>query len=190
MSTIIAGRFEQQSQAHDAVSEFVNAGFQSDQVSTFYVNPAGRHDTYAIGGDQDDSPGSQDTGKGISAGMAPGAAIGAVVGAVTTPLTGPLGAVTGALVGAHVGSLPGSLSSTDHGGAEDPNVLPHRRSGMLVAVTLPEVDWQGKAVELFKSLGADDIECAEGTIANGDWQDFDPISPVRLLVPPVSSSQN
>jgi hypothetical protein len=190
MSTIIAGRFEQQTQAQDAVSELVNAGFRSDQVSTFYVNPAGRHDTYPIGGDRNDSPGSDDTGKGMSAGMAPGAAIGAVIGAVTTPLTGPLGAVTGALVGAHIGSLPGSLGSTDHSGAEDPNVLPHRRSGMMVAVTLPEVDWQGKAVEIFKSLGADDIERTEGTIANGDWQDFDPVSPVRLLVPPISSSQN
>jgi hypothetical protein len=45
-------------------------------------------------------------------------------------------------------------------------------------------------VEIFKSLGADDIERTEGTIANGDWQDFDPVSPVRLLVPPISSSQN
>ncbi|MDB5852242.1 MAG: hypothetical protein JWR22_283 [Herminiimonas sp.] len=190
MSTIIAGRFEQQTPAHDAVSELVNAGFHSDQVSTFYVNPAGRHGTYPIGGDVNDSKGSEDTGKGMSSGMAPGALVGAVVGAVATPLTGPLGAVTGALVGAHVGSLPGSLSSTNHEGSEDPNVLPHRRSGVMVAVTLPQVDWQGKAVEILKSLGADDIECAEGTIANGDWQDFDAISPVRLLVPPRSTSQN
>jgi hypothetical protein len=189
MSTIIAGRFEQQTQASDAVGELVNAGFQSDQVSAFFVNPAGQHDTFTIGGDRDESPGAEDTGKGVSAGLASGAAIGAAIGAATTPLTGPLGAVTGAFVGAHVGSLAGSLGSTDDD--NDPNLLRHRRSGMIVAVTVPaEVAWQGKAVEILQSLGADDIERAEGTIANGDWQDFDPISPVRLLAPPISPSQN
>lgn len=189
MSTIIAGRFDQQSQARQAIGALVAAGFASEHVSSFYLNPAGRHDTYPIGGDRDASPGSDDTAQGRSAGMASGAAVGAAVGAVTTPLSGPLGAVTGAFVGAHVGAVAGSLRDTEDDGEHDPYVLPHRRSGMMVAVAVEE-EVQGNAVNILRSLGADDIERAEGTIADGDWEDFDPLSAATLVAPAASSSQN
>ena len=37
------------------------------------------------------------------------------------------------------------------------------------------------AEKTLKQLGAEDIEQSEGTIINGDWQDFDPLQPPHLL---------
>src|SRR5688500_2786870 len=105
MSTIIAGRFEQQTQVQDVIAEMIRNGFSPEQISSFYVNPPGQHSQFAVGGDRDKSPGAKESTTGTAAGMATGGTVGAVVGAATAPVTGPIGAVTGAFVGAHIGSL-------------------------------------------------------------------------------------
>ncbi len=177
MTKIIAGRFEQQSHAQNAVNEILRAGFSEDQVSSFFLTPAGQHGTYPLGGDHDKSPGAENTAPGRTAGMATGGAIGAAVGAVTTPLTGPLGAVTGAFVGAHIGSVAGSLSNMeDDGEAAARHQVPVRHAGMLVAVSVPDADAEERVIDTLRTLGAADIELSEGTIVNGDWADFDPAS--------------
>jgi hypothetical protein len=53
---------------------------------------------------------------------------------------------------------------------------PLYRTGMLVAVELPDQTYQDKVVALFARLGANNIEKAEGEIVNGEWIDFDPLS--------------
>ena len=50
MTPIIAGRFEQEAQAEAAVAALRRAGFDAADVTAFFVNPAGRHATYPIGG--------------------------------------------------------------------------------------------------------------------------------------------
>jgi len=182
MTTIIAGSFEQQTQAQEAIDRMLRAGFPADRISSFYVNPAGQHDRYPIGGDRDKSPGAEESPTGTATGMTGGGAIGAAVGAATTPLTGPLGAVTGAFVGAHLGSLVGSLGKMEEdGGDPDENEIPVRHAGMLVAVSVPEPADEDRALNALRSLNPTYIERAEGSIVDGDWQDFDPVAPPSFI---------
>lgn len=168
MTVIIAGRFAQQEEVEQAVAALQRAGAPADQISSFYVNPAGQHDMFPIGGDRDESPGAEDSDKGTALGLGAGGVIGGAAGAIA----GPLGAVTGALVGAHIGSLVGSLSGTD----EDKDIPPLRKSGMLVAVGVSSEVEEEKAVDTLRALGATCVERSEGQIVNGDWADFDPLS--------------
>lgn len=185
MRTIVAGRFGQQAEVQEAIAQLLGAGFSQDQISSFYVNPAGQHDRYPVGGDRDKSPGAEQSSAGTAAGAATGGSIGAAVGAATAPVTGPLGAVTGAFVGAHIGSLVGTLGMMkEDGDATDENPVPVRQAGMLVAVGVSEPPDEARAIDVLRSLGAADIERTEGTIVNGDWQDFDPVVPPSLVEMP------
>ena len=109
-----------------------------------------------------------------------GAAAGAAVGVAATPFLGPVGTVTGGLLGAHVGGLVGSLSKmkekgeTGEHGEDADNAVPVRHSGLLLAVAVGEQDDEDHAINLLQSLGAIELERAQGTIENGDWTDFDP----------------
>ncbi|HYD94795.1 MAG TPA: hypothetical protein VEC01_05675 [Noviherbaspirillum sp.] len=183
MSVIIAGRFEQQSQVEDSIEELVRAGFDRAQIVYFYVNPPGQHDLYPIGGDHATSAGAHASDKGV----ATGAAAGAAVGIAATPFLGPVGTVAGGLLGAHVGGLVGGLSEMKDKGetgddAEDAdNAVPLRHAGMLLAVAVGDREYEDRAVHVLRSLGAADIERSEGTIADGDWTDFDPTSTPQLV---------
>lgn len=168
MTVIIAGRFAQQDEVQVAIAALQQAGAPADQISSFYVNPAGQHDTYPIGGDRDESPGAEDSDKGTVIGLGTGGVVGGAAGAVA----GPLGAGIGALVGAHIGSLVGSLSATD----ENKDMPPQRKSGMLVAVGVSSETEEAKAIDTLRSVGATCIERSEGQIVSGDWVSFDPLS--------------
>ena len=80
MTPIIAGRFEQEAQAEAAVAALRHAGFDAADVTTFFVNPAGQHATYPIGGDRDASPGAKHAHTGALKGAAVGTAVGVGVG--------------------------------------------------------------------------------------------------------------
>ncbi|MGV3653092.1 MAG: hypothetical protein ACO1N5_02630 [Noviherbaspirillum sp.] len=185
MATIIAGRFEQQSQVQAAVEQWRQAGIAQDCISTFYVTQAGRHATFPVGGDRFESPGAEDSGKGAVAGAATGGTIGAVAGAATAPVTGPLGAMAGAAVGAYVGSLAGSMGAMKEDGTkEGQNAVPVRQAGMVAAASVPDPASETQAIDILRALGAQDIERAEGTIRDGNWEDFDPIHPPHLVHEP------
>jgi hypothetical protein len=182
MANIIAGRFEQQETAQAAIDALMQAGFPREAISSFFVNPAGQHDQFAVGGDQDKSPGAKDTDKGIAGGMATGGAVGAAIGAATAPLTGPLGAITGGFVGAHIGSLMGTMKTLEPDGqGADENPVPVRSAGMLVAVDIDAGSGEGQVIETLRRAGGTEIERAHGTIVAGDWQDFNPVAPPSLV---------
>lgn len=183
MSTIIAGHFQLQEDTARARDALLAAGFSAERISTFFVNPPGQHNALDLGGDRDKSPGAKESDAGVAKGVATGSAVGAVVGAATAPVTGPLGAVVGALVGGHVGSLYSFSHMKEAGEPEKgsiANQVEQRPSGMLVAVALPDSDdmlaQEQRAIDVLRQLGAHHIEEAEGTIVNGDWQDFNPLS--------------
>ena len=188
MSTIIAGRFEEQAEIEAAVSALRTAGFPANQISSFFLSPAGQHARFAIGGDRNISPGAEESVRGTAAGTTGGGLVGAAIGAVTTPLTGPLGAVTGGLVGAHIGNLVGALGKMKDD--ESPEDTPEiRHGGLLVAVSAPVERSQQRAIDVFRQCGARAIEVGDGHIVDGDWQDFDPAARPHLLDTHPSSSQ-
>jgi len=186
MGNIIAGRFDQQTSAEDARTELLRAGFNEQQVSTFFLSPSGQHDLTPIGGDEAKSHGAEHSERGIARGGLAGGAVGAVIGVAAMPVIGPVAPVVGALVGAHVGDLAGSLSETDDDGSDA--TFPCRHSGMMVAVATTTQEEEDAAIRVLRTINARDIERAEGTIANGDWQDFDPRLPLHLVENP--SNQN
>jgi hypothetical protein len=180
MSTIVAGHFQLQDQIEHARSELMRAGFAEDRISSFFVNQPGQHDMTAIGGDRQQSPGAEESPEGVMAGAATGGAVGAAIGLATSLVTGPAGPIVGGLVGAHVGSLY-SLSTMKEAGESEAgghgeNRFEPRKSGMLVAVALDQPDDEQRALEVLHRLGSDHIERADGTIKDGDWTDFDPLS--------------
>ncbi|MBC7414533.1 MAG: hypothetical protein H7327_06325 [Herminiimonas sp.] len=193
MFNIIAGRFKEQDQATRALDALVDAGFAAERICSFYLNPPGQHNLYSVGGDRDESPGAHEAGTGIAAGAVTGGAVGAGVGMLGAPVFGPVGPAVGALVGAHVGGLIGSLTQMKEKGEQEDasaddsrgdvvdNELQQRESGLMVAVSTDSGSSQNDAVSVLRKLGAQDIEHAQGTIVNGDWEDFDPLLPPQLL---------
>lgn len=189
MTIIISGNFQQQDEAQRAMSALAGAGFAADQTTTFFVNPPGQHDRYPIGGDEDESPGTEDAARGSASGAAVGGAIGVAVGLATVPVLGPGAAVAGAGVGAYAGSLYGALGSTDDRNNPETQANreelrcsePPRKSGMLVAVSAPASAQQDTAIRILRAHGATDIEHTEGTIVAGDWTDFNPLTLLRLV---------
>lgn len=180
MSTIVAGHFQLQDEVDRARRELQSAGFPADRISAFFLGPPGQHDLTPIGGDEQLSPGARETPLGVVEGAATGGAVGLAVGAATSVVTGPIGPIVGGLVGAHVGSLFSFSKMKEAGepeqGGEGENLVEPRKTGMLVAVALPEGADEAAALEVFRRLGSHHIERAEGTIENGDWVDFDPNS--------------
>lgn len=190
MSRILAGHFQLQDEVDAARAALVGAGFADSRISAFFVNQPGQHDMHELGGDRDMSPGAKETPEGIAEGAAVGAAVGAGVGAATVLATGPLGPVVGALVGAHVGSLysfnkmkgAGESEEVEPGeGSPHENLRRPRQPGMLIAVAVDGDEEGERALATLRQQGAQNIEQAEGSIVNGDWEDFDPLSlPVRV----------
>jgi hypothetical protein len=178
MTTIIAGHLQLQDQIADARIALLAAGFAAERISSFYVNPPGQHDMYELGGDHDKSPGAKESDEGVVQGGATGAVAGAVIGSATIPVTGPLGPVVGALVVAHVGSLYSFAKMKEAGEAEagGENLVPPRKSGMMIAVAVADAAQQQAALDVLRRLGAVGIERADGDIVGGDWRDFDPNS--------------
>lgn len=190
MSTIIAGRFQQQEQAAQVLAALTNSGFSAEEVTTFYVNPPGQHDLHLGGGDEKASPGARESGKGAAKGASVGGAVGLAAGLAAMPIVGPAGLVAAAGVGAYTGSLGGAMESTDkqevdenrtHPVSDKPMETTERKPGVLVAVRADESGSQTNAIEVLQSHGAADIECASGTLSAGEWSDFDPLATVTLI---------
>jgi hypothetical protein len=190
MKTIIAGRFQRQDQADDAMAELVLSGFASQQVTSFFVNPGGQHDLYPIGGDEDESRGTHDASSGAASAAAVGGGVGLAVGIATLPVLGPGAAVAAVGVAAYTGSLVGALrrmgaesgpddrASRIESQREDALL---RKSGMLVAVCAPTSAQQITAVQILDARQAVDVEQTEGTFSEGQWVDFNALSPLTLV---------
>jgi hypothetical protein len=181
MPNIVAGRFEQQTDADAAIAELMRQGFASDQVTSFFVNPPGEHAQFPIGGDREASPGAKEAGTGAVTGAAVGGAVGIGLGLAATPIVGPVAVPTAGGVGAYVGALAGALGKMEDSPSD---TLPYaepppevRHGGILVAAFAPEPEQRATALEVLQASGAKDIETAEGHWRDGKWIDFDPVAP-------------
>ncbi len=182
VSTIVAARFQTFEQAESVSLSLREAGFGDDAVNTFFVNPAGQHAVYPLGGDEFADRGTRDAPKGAILVAVIGAVLGAAFGALLFAVFAiPAVLVIGlALVGAYAGSLFGAMQATRSAprrGAGGGDAAPvGRPAGVLVAVRVNADDRQ-RAIAVFRGGGGRDIEQAEGEWRDGKWVDFDPIKP-------------
>ena len=189
MANIIAGVVETQETAERLIEALGTAGFGKDDVTSFYLNPPGQHDTYAIGGDAHHDAGTKQAGKTAAAGAAiggvTGLALGTAAGAAAEPGFTAIGAIAGAGVGAYVGSLAGGLKGTEHAGRDEGSVKEPggRNAGYLIAVRADGAD-ERKAIDTLRAQGAHSVERASGSWTPGAepaWTDFDPRRPVQRV---------
>jgi len=185
MTTIVAGHFQLQSSAENAMAALGAAGFDQAHLASFYVSPAGQHDLTPVGGDEVASAGMESAATGAVSGATLGGAIGTAMGLATMDEFGASAAFVAGGVGAYVGSLLGAVGNMhDKRGSQADGARAadlRRRSGMQVAALAPGLAEQESAVSILRSHGATDIEKPEGSIVAGDWLDFDPLSPLRRI---------
>lgn len=189
MKTLIVGRYSQQDEAETALRELVRAGFLARETSLFYVNPQGQHATFPVGGDEDESAGTQEAKSGAVRGAVGGVGADTLVGVATIPLLGPEGPLLGAAVGAYTGALVGALKNMEEpeapaasaGDNSKPSVdAQPRKAGITLAVAVASPAQREAAIEILGER-AEEMEEAEGTLENGDWIDFDPLAPGKVI---------
>lgn len=180
MATIIAGGFDVYSKTQEALGRLRAAGVADDNLCEFRVNPPGEHDMTPIGGDRMESPGAKHADEGAGKGAGVGAVAGAVAGITATPFLGPAGIAAGAAVGGYTGSLLGGMRET--GKEAQPDHEDVRPAEALVAVNIDGGPVSAEeVVRIFEECGAHQVEQAEGTWANGEWADFNPLSRPHLI---------
>ncbi len=193
MALIVAARYVTFDQAKTAARQLFAAGFSQDDVHIFYVNAAGTHAMYPIGGDREADPDSGAAGYGALLGGAGLGLIGAVAGGlIGSALTlAPLAVLAVAGVGAYIGSLLGALFVTGRskpgsaavasGHPDHPDV---RHAGVLLALHI-DPSQEAQACRLLRASGGEDVERANGRWNNGHWEDFNPVQPPQREPDPI-----
>jgi len=188
MALIIAARFNTFDSAQIAANQLMASGVSGDHLHTFYVNPAGSHATYPIGGDNAVDPDSKGGSVGALAGAAVLGIIGAGIGALIGYIFGSsvIGMVGGAGAGAYIGSLAGAMRTL---GRKKTGRSAHERAtaqasegrpaGGLLAVNVEQEDEQ-RVSRILKGGGGVEVERARGRWENGGWKDFDPTASPEL----------
>ncbi|WP_454691289.1 hypothetical protein [Achromobacter aloeverae] len=185
MALIVAARYTTFDQAQTAARALFAGGFAEDDVHIFYVNMAGAHAKYPIGGDR---PADPDAGPAQYGALLGGAGLG-LIGAVAGGLIGaaltltPLAVLAVAGVGAYIGSFMGALFVT---GRRKPGAAPAasgqpdhpeaRHAGVLLALHTDPTR-EAEACRLLRGAGGVDVERANGRWQDGHWVDFDPLRP-------------
>jgi hypothetical protein len=188
MANIVAAQFDDINVVDAALSSLSEAGFAPTSVDTYFLNAAGQHARYPIGGDQDVDPEAHGAEKGALAGAALGGAAGAALGLVAAPVAGHAAAAGAIAAGVYAGSLAGAVHSLGKGhAAPDPPL--NRPAGVVVAVYAPTSLEQKRAASIFGRYRAHAIEEADGTWKNGTWQDFDPVSIPNWRKAPVDDAR-
>ncbi|HZP86518.1 MAG TPA: hypothetical protein VFB54_06835 [Burkholderiales bacterium] len=189
MTTIVAGRFENVTAAEQALRALTVKGFREEDTSEFFVNPPGQHGTHlpgsreasVVGGDQFADAQSSTAHEGAAAGAAAGGLAG-VAAAAAIPGIGPVVALGVAALGAYTGSFVGTMSKLgDSSRAAELDASPGRPAGAMVAVRVLNDEAERVALDTLRSAGALDIERREGEWREGQWVDFDPLSPPAVV---------
>lgn len=192
MSMIVAARFQTFNQATVAAQNLFAQGFTEDDVHTFYINSAGEHSRYPLGGDRLADPDAKGAHLGAMAGASALGLLFAIIGGVIAlRLAAPVPVIIAAAgVGAYLGALAGALwiagrakrrlANLPRAQEEHPAV---RAAGVMLALHVtPEKD--AIARQILRESGGRDIERAQGRWAGGKWEDFDPLKPPRQVEAP------
>jgi hypothetical protein len=183
MALIVAARFITFEQAQGAAKALFAQGFAESDVHIFYVNMAGAHALYPLGGDRKADPDAGGAQYGALLGGAGLALIGAVVGGLVGGALQlvPLALLAVAGVGAYLGSLIGALWVTgrrqpgsSRSSAARPEHPEVRHAGVLLALHTDYL-YESKACKILREAGGIDVERAQGEWRDGHWVDFDPL---------------
>jgi len=187
MTDIVAGRFQQQTDAHAAIENLLRHGFRRDDVTSFFVNPPGQHARFPVGGDRNISPAARGAGLAAIGGTILGTAVGFVVGLLASHALGAVAIIVGTAVGAYLGMFAGALTRLQGRpkGRRGDVVTQLRSSGIIVAAHTPTAKSRNEAVRTLLSSGAADLEAAQGDWHDGQWADFDPTMPPKRVSAPT-----
>jgi hypothetical protein len=184
-NTAVFGIFPSLATAEQGVDALVAAGFRSDDVSVLAPD---KHATKELAAEKN-TKAPEGTTTGVVAGGAIGGTLGllAGIGALAIPGVGPLiaagpimaalaglgaGAATGGLLGALVGmGIPEYEAKRYEGRVKD--------GGVLLSVHCDESDWVGKAKDILKHAGAEDIASAGEKAVSSHGVDSSPVEQVH-----------
>ena len=184
-NTAVFGIFPSLAAAEHGVDALVAAGFRSDDVSVLAPD---KHATKELAAEKN-TKAPEGTTTGVVAGGAIGGTLGllAGIGALAIPGVGPLiaagpimaalaglgaGAATGGLLGALVGmGIPEYEAKRYEGRVKD--------GGVLLSVHCDDSDWVGKAKDILKHAGAEDIASSGEKSVSSHGVDSPPVDKVR-----------
>ncbi|MVW79842.1 hypothetical protein [Bordetella sp. 02P26C-1] len=197
MSLIVAARYDTFDDAGAATQYLARHGFTEDRVHNFYVNSAGAHDRYPVGGDRRNDP---DARGGVGGVLGGAAALGLVAAAVAMLTVNrfeysSLIVIAAGGVGAYVGALAGAMLAVGRRRRHAASSAPEERlnseghpairlAGVLLALQVTP-EQEGEAIRLLRETGGYDVERANGRWEGGRWRDFDPLKPPQ----PVSVTE-
>ena len=187
MASIVAGLFEHQPGADQAIATLRARGVGETNVSTFVLNPPGMHDALPLGGDEAADKQARGGDEGALRGAAIGGVVGVAAGLVAAPMVGPVGIAAGIGAGAFVGALAGAANSMGDT-SKDSTTVTARPGGVRVAVNVDHASGD-EVIATLRDAGAKLIEKDEGDWGDGTWRDFDPVRPPRNVVS-VSGNPN
>lgn len=191
MSLIVAARFDTFDEAAVAARKLFAEGFTEDDIHTFYINTAGEHARFPIGGDRVADPDAKGGHFGAVAGASALGLLFALLGGLIAARLAAsiLIVIAAAGVGAYLGALAGALWVVGRGRGRSgapaaPDVHPDlRQAGVMLALHVaPERD--ALARKVLAEAGGLDIERAQGRWLDGKWEDFDPLTPPRRVDTP------
>lgn len=191
MSLIVAARFQTFDEASQAARQLRHEGFSEDDIHTFYINTAGEHAQYPLGGDRAADPDARGAHRGALAGAALLGLLFAVAGGLVALWSGAamLVVAVAAGAGAYIGALAGALGVAGkrrRRPAAEPAKDGHpalRQAGVMLALPVSPQQ-ESIARRVLRDAGGRDIERAQGRWLEGRWQDFDPLKPPRHVEAP------
>jgi len=195
MSLIVAARFQTFDGASLAAQRLRDEGFSEDDFHTFYINSAGEHARYPIGGDRVADPDARGAHLGALAGASVLGLVFALVGGLAALWLGAaiLVVIAAAGAGAYLGALGGALWVAGRGkrmsaaAPQAPGMHPAvRPAGVMLALPVAP-EQEALARRVLRESGGRDIERAQGRWLDGKWEDFDPLTPPRHVEAPSTS---
>ncbi len=186
MENILVGQFDDFQSAQLAAEELRSLGMASDDLQVIFLNAAGQHDRFPIGGDEDADRGARDGESGAMTGAALGGVAGMALAAASVPVVGPVAVAVGIGVGAYAGSLAGAVNKMGNEADRLPGVPPRPAGVRLVAHVLAPVDRE-RVLSALRRHGARSVEEAVGIWRDGTWTDFDPVNVPRWIDRPHAS---
>jgi hypothetical protein len=159
----VYGIYATREMAEHAVDQFLAAGFRNEDISVLLQDNAGTKDF----AHEKATKAPEGTTAGVIAGGAIGGTLGALlgIGAIAIPGVGPLlaaGPIVAALAGVGSGGIVGGIVGALIGmGIPEYEAKRYegrvKEGGILFSVHCDNSDWAGKAKDLLKRTGAEDI---------------------------------